>query len=384
MSVLPPKRLLFYDDADSIGGHEVMALRYLRRLASREGLEILFLCPATNRLLLEELEGIRKSGGNLTIVPHPFRHRPLTGLIPPLALLAILRASRTMRELAPDVVVVLQGSIELSSIGLMASRLAGCRTVSYLPLAQTRADMGASWAVLRDAVNGWYYRLPDRFVTISESQAKRLRSHGIPGDRISVVPNYLDRGAFERLDRGEARRMLKLDPDAFIFGAVGRLVMKQKGQDILIRAVARLGETVGTARFLIVGDGPDLSRLADLASDLGVSPRIDFLPWQPRPDLIYSALDALVLPSRFEGVPLVMLEGVYYGIPVLASAIEGVEEYLPREWLFPPGDADALGVRIREALEGNAAKRVPEVRGLFEKVFFRESAHAEFLDGILT
>jgi glycosyltransferase involved in cell wall biosynthesis len=79
-----------------------------------------------------------------------------------------------------------------------------------------------------------------------------------------------------------------------------------------------------------------------------------------------------------------MLEGVYYGIPVLASAIEGVEEYLPREWLFPPGDADALGVRIREALEGKAAKRVLEVRGLFEKVFFRESAHAEFLDGILS
>jgi glycosyltransferase involved in cell wall biosynthesis len=91
----------------------------------------------------------------------------------------------------------------------------------------------------------------------------------------------------------------------------------------------------------------------------------------------------MVLPSLFEGVPLVMLEGVYYGIPVLASAIEGVEEYLPREWLFPPGDADALGVRIREALEGKSAVRVPEVRARFEKVFFRDSAPAEFLDGIL-
>jgi len=300
-----------------------------------------------------------------------------------LALPSILRVARTMRELAPDVVVILQGSIEISSIGLMASRLARYPTVSYLPLAQTRADMGASCALLRDAVNGWYYRLPDRFVTISERQAGRLRSHGVPGDRISVVPNQLDRGAFERLDRREARRMLKLDPDAFVFGVVGRLVVKQKGQDVLIRAVARLGETAGTARFLIVGDGPDLSRLADLASDLGVSPRFDFLPWQPRPDLVYSALDALVLPSWFEGVPLVMLEGVYYGIPVLASAIEGVEEYLPGDWLFPPGDADALGGRIREAMEGKSARRVPEVRDRFEKVFFRDSAPAEFLDGIL-
>jgi glycosyltransferase involved in cell wall biosynthesis len=383
MSVLPRKRLLFYDDADSIGGHEVMALRYLRRLAVREGLEILFLCPGTNRLLRGELEGIRKSGGNLTIVPLPFHHRPLPGMIPPLALPSILRAARTMRALAPDVVVVLQGSIEISSIGLMASRLARCRTVSYLPLAQTRADMGASWALLRDTVYGWYYRMPDRFVTISERQAGRLRSHGVPGDRISVVQNHLGRGTFERLERGEARRMLKLDPDAFVFGAVGRLVAKQKGQDVLIRAVARLGEAAGTARFLIVGDGPDRSRLAELASGLGVSSRIDFLPWQARPDLVYSALDALVLPSRFEGVPLVMLEGVYYGIPVLASAIEGVEEYLPRGWLFPPGDADALGVRIREAMEGKAANRVPDVRDRFEKVFFRDSAPAEFLDGIL-
>jgi glycosyltransferase involved in cell wall biosynthesis len=383
MSVHPRKRLLFYDDADSMGGHEVIALRYLRRLACREELEILFLCPETNRLLREELEGIRSSGGNLGIVPLPFHHRPLPGMIPPLALPSIVRAARTMRALAPDVVVVLQGSIEISSIGLMASRLAGCRTVSYLPLAQSRADMGASWARLRDAVNGWYYRLPDRFVAISERQAERLRSHGVPGDRISVVPNHLGRGTFERLDRGEARRKLGLDPEAFIFGVIGRLVVKQKGQDVLIRAIARLGESEGAARFLIVGDGPDRSLLAGLASGLGVSPRVDFLPWQPRPDLVYSSLDAMVLPSLFEGVPLVMLEGVYYGIPVLASAIEGVEEYLPRDWLFPPGDADALGVRIREALEGKSAVRVPEVRARFEKVFFRDSAPAEFLDGIL-
>jgi len=383
MSVLPRKRLLFYDDADSIGGHEVIALKYLQHLACQEGLEILFLCSETSRLLREKLEGIRKSGGNLAIVPLPFHHRPLPGMIPPLALPSVVRAARTMRALAPDVVVVLQGSIEISSIGLMASRLAGCRTVSYLPLAQSRVDMGASWARLRDAVNGWYYRLPDRFIAISERQAERLRSHGIPWDRISVVPNYLDRGSFERLDRGEARLRLGLDPEAFVFGAIGRLVVKQKGQDVLIRAIARLGETAGAAKFLIVGDGPDLSRLAELASELGISPRIDFLPWQPRPDLVYSALDALVLPSRFEGVPLVMLEGVYYGIPVLASAIGGVEEYLPRDWLFPPGDADALGVRIREALEGKPAKLVPEVRGRFEKVFFRDSAPAEFLDGIL-
>jgi glycosyltransferase involved in cell wall biosynthesis len=294
----------------------------------------------------------------------------------------VFRSFRRIQRKDPDVVIVVQGSIEISSVGLMASRLAGCRTVSYIPLAQTRREMKSSLALLRDFVNRFYYLLPDRFVTISRSQEGQLRRRGIPEGRVAVVHNFIDVGRFRRIEKRSARAMLGLDEGAFLFATLWRVVFKQKGQDILIRAIRMLGEAVKETRFLIVGDGPDVARAQEMIREFRLTGLVRTLPWQSSPDVVYSALDAVVLPSLFEGVPLVMIEAVHYRLPVIASRIDGFSEFLPEEWLFPAGDEAALAARIRKIMGRNQTTRVDEVHREFQGKFHRDTAHLEFLDAV--
>ena len=326
------------------------------------------------------MEGIgRQEGENLERIPFPYSYRPLHGLIPFLAARAILRIRRRMKRENPDVVVVVQGSIEIASAGLISSRLAGLRTVSYLPLAQTRKEMGSRLALLRDLVNRLYYRLPCKFVTISQGQAELLAARGVPPARIAVVHNFIEKSRFPKIEKSLAREKLGLEQEPFLFGTPGRLVFGQKGQDILIRAVRRLGDRAGRAAFLIVGDGPDRDPASRMIREFGLEGKIRLLPWQSDPAILYSALDAVILPSRYEGVPLVMIEAAQYRLPVIASRIPGITEFLPEGWLFLPGDEAMLADRLVEILEQDQALRVESVAADFRRKFSRENSCPEFL-----
>ena len=300
-----------------------MTLNYIRRLARMGHLSLTFMCYAGNSALESELERIRQDSGSLEIIPLPFHYKPLHGMIPILAAKDVIRVSRMIRREKPDIVVVVQGSIEISSVGLMASKMAGCRTVSYIPLAQTKREMKSSLAAPRDFTNRLYYTLPDRFITISRSQEELLRGHGIPEGKVVVVHNFIDVARFRRIEKRSARSMLGLDEDVFLFATVGRVMFKQKGQNTLIRAIGKLGMDPGRAGFLIVGDGPDIDQAEAMIRDLRLSGLVQTLPWQSSPDVVYSAVDAVILPSIFEGVPLVMIEALHYKLPVIASRIGG-------------------------------------------------------------
>src|SRR5205823_3483633 len=92
--------------------------------------------------------------------------------------------------------------------------------------------------------------------------------------------------------------------------------------------------------------GPDASRLREMISALDLTRQVKVLPWTPHPEEVYAAIDMLLIPSRFEGVPLVMLEAMAYNVPIVASDSDGMSEMLPREWLFPFGNYQALAERL--------------------------------------
>jgi len=70
--------------------------------------------------------------------------------------------------------------------------------------------------------------------------------------------------------------------------------------------------------------------------------RVQVLPWSDNPAEIYAGIDMLWIPSRFEGVPLVMLEAMSCGLPVVASDVDGMAELLPEGWLYPSGNLRAM------------------------------------------
>jgi glycosyltransferase involved in cell wall biosynthesis len=122
---------------------------------------------------------------------------------------------------------------------------------------------------------------------------------------------------------------------------VGRLELKQKQQHLLVQAVASDPALAAKCHLVFAGDGPDSEVLTGMIDAAGLSGKVTRLPWCD-PAGLYPALDALVIPSRYEGLPLVMLEALASGIAVLGSDRDGMRDVLPAAWRFRPNDTASL------------------------------------------
>lgn len=190
------------------------------------------------------------------------------------------------------------------------------------------------------------FRRFDAVAPVAETQVGRLRGAGVPESRIHLVPNAWI-GERSALSRSEAREDLGLSDSTFHVGWVGRL-SREKGADILLRALSLL--TGLPIRVSFLGDGTERAALEQLAHELGVYDSVRWLGFAPDARHFYPALDAYVLSSRTEGTPLVLLEAIAAGIPVIASRVGGVPSVTGEEsaLLVPADDAVALASAIRE------------------------------------
>jgi len=133
---------------------------------------------------------------------------------------------------------------------------------------------------------------------------------------------------------------------------VGRLHW-QKGLDWLLSSMPRIFSSFPDARLLVVGHGPDQSRLTDLARELQVSDRVHFLGWREDVPRILAGSEMLILPSRWEGMPNVVLEAMATGLPVVATRAEGVCELLGQDepaQFVDFGSAEQLFDRVTRVL----------------------------------
>lgn len=202
-------------------------------------------------------------------------------------------------------------------------------------------------------------------VTVSGALSARLRELGVAADKITVVRNGVDLARFAPVDRVEARRRLGL-PDAPLVMSIGNLV-PEKGHDLVLDALARLPDV----HAIVVGGGPERSRLAKRIDACGLSSRVRLLPEQPQAELrwLYAAVDAVVLASTREGTPNVLLEAMACGTPVVATAVGGVPEIVTE-----PAAGRVVATRSAEALAGAvgellAAPRDPALTRRFAERF---------------
>jgi glycosyltransferase involved in cell wall biosynthesis len=136
--------------------------------------------------------------------------------------------------------------------------------------------------------------------------------------RIRVFRSGIELAPFRETLQG-IRHELGLSKDAPVVGHVG-LFNAQKNHAVLLRAFAALLEQRPDARLLLVGEGPLRGEVETLVRRLGVEPQVHFLgPRNDVPRLMRGAMDALVLPSRFEGLPRAALEAQAAGLPLLLS-----------------------------------------------------------------
>lgn len=340
------RSIFVYSDAAEFGGHEAMTIRAVRDLCQQPGLTITFAFCLENARLRQELEFIKESSANLSLVPLRFKSRNLQALRSLVSWRRVKHVGSLMKSVAPDVVLVSQGRIEGSSLGLVAAKRAGLRTISYIPMAHSVRLSGTPVALrLREMINGYLYRLPDKFITISESARRMLIARGAAGS-VAIVPNGITVKPIVGSDRNAFREKHGIKPGEYAVGVIGRVDFRQKGQDFALEAIRRFRHRLEGYKLVFVGQGPDAQKLRSLIADGGLSRIAQLSPWREDPASIYAGLDMLLISSRFEGVPLVMLEAMSYKLPIVASDVDGMAEVLPQCWLFPFGDHQALVDRV--------------------------------------
>ncbi len=191
------------------------------------------------------------------------------------------------------------------------------------------------------------YACAHRIVANCRAAADRLADERVPARKISVVPNGLDLGAF---DRRAAR------PDLRRVVVVANL-RPEKGHALLIDAAAEVLQRYPDARFDLVGGGAERNALIARATERGVIHAFTFAGHCDDVPARLAAADIFVLPSRSEAFPNALLDAMAAGMPVVASSVGGVVELVDNGrtgLLFAAGDRYALADRVMRLMADGA------------------------------
>ena len=155
---------------------------------------------------------------------------------------------------------------------------------------------------------------------------------------------------------------------------VGSLEQMYKGQDVLIKAVGLLMQRNCFVELRIVGDGRHRSELERLVQSLSLDGAAIFLGELPAGAAIRTELDdatLMVLPSRTEGLPRVVIEAMARGLPCVATQVGGIPELLHPDDLVPPNDVVALANKIQEVISSAERLNIMSARNLQRAQDFR-------------
>lgn len=239
-----------------------------------------------------------------------------------------------------DLFIAVQGSIEISSFGVYVARKIGIQTISFIPLCYEFKFISKKGKVfglphLRDFIAGYFYHLPEYFITISKYAKEQLsQREKIIESRVAVIYCGVDANLFSII-------IEKKKKEKRIVGIIGRVEFGHKNQLFLVEFLKKYWDRISSEfEFVIVGDGKDLLALQKIVQRDGLNDKLKLLPWETDSSVLYSNIDIIVIPSFFEGIPLVLYEAMYLKIPILASNIPGHAEMLPEEVLFSINDFD--------------------------------------------
>ncbi len=238
---------------------------------------------------------------------------------------------------------------DLAAVGLQRRLGATClvRTVHNEIEWSKRPGWGKLFPNL---VYPWFFRAD---LAVSQRAADNLDRRPLAkrmGKHAAYIPNALNFGrvAAVAVDREAKRHDLGIPSGAFVVGSVGRLV-RQKGYDVLLTAVPDVLLHCPQAHFVLVGTGALEEDLREQARALGIAGRVTFAG--PRADAIevLKTFDLFVAPSRWEGLPTVVLEAIAAQVPVIATRVSGNVELIEDQvsgLLAPPEEPAALAGAI--------------------------------------
>jgi glycosyltransferase involved in cell wall biosynthesis len=190
----------------------------------------------------------------------------------------------------------------------------------------------------------------DHLIAISQSMKNEFVTRGFPEKKISVIHNSI---AVEPLlceYDPEIRYELKATPDDILLGVISRISEELKGHMVLFKAMRIIINEFHNIKLAVVGDGVLRNDLESKVKEMGLIDYVHFAGNRLDIHNIYATLDIVIIPSLREGLPIVALEAMAAGKPLIATAVDGTVEAVvdgKTGVLVPPNDVDALVKAIR-------------------------------------
>ncbi len=264
-----------------------------------------------------------------------FEAMPLRGMA---GALSVRRLARRLGELGPEIVHIHDSASQAAAA--LAARLGG--GMRLVVTRRTAFPLSGGW------LGRLKYEWCDRIICVSEAVRRECLAAGLPEARLAVVGDFVDCNYFRpgAVAEEETERRPTI-------GVVGRL-SREKGHEVLLRAMRRVVGRVAEARLLIAGEGPEQGRLQGMAAALGLSDHVEFMGFVPDARSVVAASEVLAMPSLSEGLGVAALEAMALAKPVVASDAGGlVESVVDGETgrVVRAGDAEALADALVEMLE---------------------------------
>jgi len=304
-----PSRVLHLASGDLWAGAEVQIYHLLRALHARPDIQVSAVLLNSGELA----KRLREAGVAVTVIDEKTAS--------PLELLRGIRRQIRLTQAQ----IVHTHRFKENILGSIAARLSG-RTLSVRTVhGRSEHSRGKT---LRHAIarllDSATLHLQVGMVGVSRELCEYLRAQS-PRDEVFFVPNGIDSSA---LARAAAEPCRYQKPPRWTVALVGRVVPVKRADLFLETAALLSRRQPDRYRFVVIGDGPLLPRMRELADQLGIAPHVDFLGFQGNSLAILRQMDCLALTSDHEGLPMVVLEALALGVPIVAHAVGGLPEVL--------------------------------------------------------
>lgn len=336
-----------------------------------KGAEVIAICNFTK----EDITELKSSG--IQVVPFPF---PKT-LRPFSTLWRIIRLIYHIKMLKPHVIHC--HGFKAGFIG----RLAGLLDGSQIPLIYTVHNFttfgrGRIQSQIIRYFEQWIAEKTKRIIPVSKALRTFLsRDMEIPEEKLHVIYNAVP--ALPEGDGNAIRERYSIRDDEWIVGTVARLI-PSKGIHVLLTAMSGILFKYPHVKLIVVGSGPEENQLKKLADNLGISKQTVFVGKVSNVQDYYASFNIFALPTFTEGLGITLLEAMYYELPIIATPVGGIPEWLSNEKnaiLVPPDNVFALRTALLTYLEnpefakkyGRQAKLDIQEKGLSEEEMIKQT-----------
>ncbi|PZR25744.1 MAG: hypothetical protein DI535_16925 [Citrobacter freundii] len=340
-------KILLFSDQHNFGGAEIYLAHLAESLQQFGNYDVLIVCSDKNQRLIEMCRQRKLDHRPLRI-----RNRAdykLSMLISFADIVQVRRLVKLLKAESPSIVLINQPTCEEAHNAVLATRICKIKRAVIRHISRPVSELGHSikFPRIRQAWVNMIDNMLNGLIFVSGANLKTYEAQKRKSINLFVVH-------FGMNDNMQDLQHRTLQDGIKTVACIGRLDNDQKRQADLLQAISLLKGRL-RADYKFVGDGKDMDDLKNTAASLDIEESVQFTGWISdaiKKKELYNSLSLIVMPSAYEGLPLVMIEAFSFGIPVVATRIDGFTDFIDgtNGALVNVGDTTALANAIADSL----------------------------------